>query len=977
MEKYQFSDRDREILEGLKLAFAVYQFIDKRVVTLILSDGFCELFGYTDRNQAYYDMDHDMYKATHPDDTARIANAAVCFATGEEETYDVVYRTRTKKDNNYQIIHAFGKHVYTKSGVRLAQVWYNDEGLYSDDYDVNKRVLNKMLNNALHEESLVKQSRYDYLTGLPSMSYFFELAEESKEEFEKNGVKAVLLFFDFNGMKFFNARYGFSEGDKLLREFGWLLSETFNNEKCCHIGGDHFAVYTEEEGIEEILYRLFEDCRKLNNGNTLPLRVGIYPNSLENVSVSVACDRAKFACDALRHTFESGFNYFNKSLRDSAELRQYIVTNIDRAIQEKWIHVYYQPIVRAVNGRVCDEEALARWIDPEKGFLSPAYFIPFLEDAGKIYKLDLYMVDQVLEKMKFQQKAGFDIVPNSINFSRSDFDSCDIVEEVRKRVDAAGISHDKITIEVTESAVGSNFDFMKEQITRFQQLGFPVWMDDFGSGYSSLDVLSSIHFDLLKFDMIFMRKFSEGDSRKILLTELMRMATSLGLDTVCEGVETEEQVRFLQEIGCSKLQGFYFDKPIPLETILERFRTGTQIGYENPDETPYYDTMGRINLYDLSALANDDNTLQKFFNTIPMSIIEVENDSFRYVLSNSSYRSVMKRYFDVELSELRYSFDDPPADAEVFVNNIRQTSLTAGLMIFNETMPDGSVFHALARRIIQDENTGKIAIVVAILSITEPDEGASYANIARALASDYYNIYYVDLDTDRFIEYSSPVGRDEIAVECHGDHFFEASRRDSMTRIYEEDRDNFLLNFTKEKILHELDEHGAFSITYRLIDTGEPMYANMKITRMLPDTKHLIIGISIVDSQIKQQEYLDTIQREKTAYSRIVALSGGYLTLYTVDPVTEKYYEFNASTDYKSFGLAVSGDDFFQTTIEKCWQYVYKEDHQFFLSNFSKEQVMDAIHEKGYYKLVYHLLIGGVPKLVTLKIVSVKESDGV
>ena len=216
MEKYQFSDRDREILEGLKLAFAVYQFIDKRVVTLILSDGFCELFGYTDRNQAYYDMDHDMYKATHPDDTARIANAAVCFATGEEETYDVVYRTRTKKDNNYQIIHAFGKHVYTKSGVRLAQVWYNDEGLYSDDYDVNKRVLNKMLNNALHEESLVKQSRYDYLTGLPSMSYFFELAEESKEEFEKNGVKAVLLFFDFNGMKFFNARYGFSEGDKLL-----------------------------------------------------------------------------------------------------------------------------------------------------------------------------------------------------------------------------------------------------------------------------------------------------------------------------------------------------------------------------------------------------------------------------------------------------------------------------------------------------------------------------------------------------------------------------------------------------------------------------------------------------------------------------------------------------------------------------------------------------------------------------------------
>ena len=976
MERFQFSDQEMSILEGLQQAFAIYQFIDKRVVTLVLSDGFCDLFGYTDRDMAYYDMDHDMYKDCHPDDVARIANAAIRFAKEEDEIYNVVYRTRSKKDNDYRIIHAMGKHAYTDTGVRLAHVWYSDEGLYSDDYDVNKNVLNKLLNNALHEDSLIKKTQFDYLTGLPSMSYFFELAEAAKSETEKNGKNAVLLFFDLNGMKFFNARYGFSEGDKLLLEFGRLLSETFNNERCCHIGGDHFAVYTVEDGLEDILYKLFEKCRNLNNGNTLPVRVGIYNYSLEDVAVSVACDRAKFACDALRHTFESGFNYFNKSLRDSAELRQYIVTNIDRAIKEKWIHVYYQPIVRAVNGRVCDEEALARWIDPEKGFLSPAYFIPYLEDAGKIYKLDLYMVEQVLEKMKFQQKAGFDIVPNSINISRSDFDACDIVEEVRKRVDAAGISHDKITIEVTESAVGSNFDFMKEQISRFQQLGFPVWMDDFGSGYSSLDVLSSIHFDLLKFDMIFMRKFNEGDSRKILLTELMRMATSLGLDTVCEGVETEEQVRFLQEIGCSKLQGFYFDKPIPLETILERFRTGTQIGYENPDETPYYDTMGRINLYDLSAVANEDNALQKFFNTIPMGIIEVENDSFRYVLSNPSYRNALKRYFDVELSELRYSFDDPPAGAEVFVNNIRQTSLTAGLMIFNETMPDGTVFHALARRIIQDEKTGKIAIVIAILSITEPDEGASYANIARALAADYYNIYYVDLDTDCFIEYSSPVGRDEITVERHGDHFFEALRRDSMTRIYEEDRDNFLLNFTKEKILHELDEHGAFSITYRLIDTGEPMYANMKITRLSPDSKHLIIGISIIDSQMKQHEYLDTIQREKTAYSRIVALSGGYLTLYTVDPETEKYYEFNASTDYKSFGLAVSGDDFFQTTIDNSRKFVCKEDHEYFFSNFSKEQVMDAIREKGYYKLVYHLLIGGVPKLVTLKIVTVKESDG-
>ena len=975
MEKYQFSEQERATLEGLQQAFAVYQFVDKRVVTLILSDGFCEMFGYDDREQAYYDMDHNMYKDSHPDDVARIANAAIRFAK-EEEPYDVVYRTKNKKDSDYHIIHATGKHVYTKSGVRLAHVWYHNEGLYNGDYEVNKSELNKLLNNALHEDSLVKKSRFDYLTGLPNMTYFFETAEASRQDIEKNGKKSVVLFIDLNGMKFFNAKFGFAAGDQLLIAFGRTLSETFNNENCCHIGGDHFAVITAEDGLEESLRKLFRKSRNINDGRSLPVRVGIYPYSLENVSISMACDRAKFACDALRHTFESGYNYFDKELRDSAELRQYILTNLDRALEERWIQVYYQPIVRAVNGRVCDEEALARWIDPEKGFLSPAYFIPYLEDAGKIYKLDLYMVDRVLEKMKFQQNAGFDIVPNSINFSRSDFNACDIVEEVRKRVDAAGISHDKITIEVTESAVSDNFDFMKSQIKRFQDLGFPVWMDDFGSGYSSLDVLSSIRFDLLKFDMIFMKKFNEGDTRKIVLTELMRLATSLGLDTVCEGVETEEQVRFLQEIGCSKLQGFYFDKPIPLEMILERFKKGIQIGYEKPADTPYYETMGKVNLYDLSSLANDDNTLKKFFNTIPMSIIEVQDGYMRFILSNPSYRNVIKRYFNSTVESVKLSLTDPPPGAETFVNNIKQTCQSSGLMIFNETVLNGSVFHALARRIIQDPVTGRTAIVIAILSITDPDEGTTYANIARALASDYYNIYYVDLKTDKFIEYSSSAGCKELAMERHGENFFEAARRDTMTRIYEEDRQPFLNNFTKEKIVRELDEHGTFTATYRLMDTGDPMYVNMKISRMLPDTRHIIIGISIFDSQMKQKKLLESMQRERAAYSRIMALSGNYLTFYTVNLNTDKYYEYDSNNEYKSFGLDISGDNFFEKAKENAKKYIFEDDQETFIRSFNKEAILSEIKENGSFKLDYHLIINGKPVPVQLKIVSVKESDG-
>jgi len=228
-------------------------------------------------------------------------------------------------------------------------------------------------------------------------------------------------------------------------------------------------------------------------------------------------------------------------------------------------------------------------------------------------------------------------VPHSINLSRSDFDACDIVEEIRRRVDAAGVAHDRITIEITESVVGSDFGFMKGQIERFQKLGFPVWMDDFGSGYSSLDVLQSIPFDLIKFDMSFMQKLDEGDSGKIILTELMKMATSLGVDTVCEGVETPEQVAFLQEIGCSKLQGYFFEKPLPMARILERYEKGFKFGYENPAESAYYESIGRVNLYDLAVIANEEeNAFQNFFNTLPMGIIEINGDRVRFVRTNQS-----------------------------------------------------------------------------------------------------------------------------------------------------------------------------------------------------------------------------------------------------------------------------------------------------------------------------------------------------
>ncbi|MBR5110335.1 MAG: EAL domain-containing protein [Clostridia bacterium] len=976
MEKYRYSVQERSILERQRQPFAIYQLIDNRVVALVLSDGFCRLFGYEDRGQAYFDMDNDMYKDTHPDDAGRIAAAAARFSA-EDGKYEVIYRTKTRKGSEYRIIHAYGEHVYTDTGVRLAHVWYADEGIYKEEPARQGLELNQSLSNALKENSIVKASRYDYLTGLPSMTYFFELAEADQENARKTGEKPVTMYMDFIGMKYYNAKFGFAEGDRLLQSFAKILAETFGMEHCCRMGADHFAVQTAEAGMENKLRQVFLEFREANGGTTLPVHVGVYAEQLEKVHASVACDRAKLACRVLRGRYETAVKYYSRDLSKDAVKKQYIIENIDRAIAEKWIQVYYQPIVRAINGLACDVEALARWNDPEEGILSPADFVPYLEEAGLIYKLDLFVLDQVLIKMNRVTGDGLLVVPHSINLSRSDFDACDIVEEIRKRVDAARVSRSKISIEITESVIGGDFDFMREQVERFRSLGFPVWMDDFGSGYSSLDVLQSIKFDLLKFDMGFMRKLDEGGKGKIILTELMKMATLLGVDTICEGVETAEQVRFLQEIGCSKLQGYYFSKPVSYQTILDRRKEGHSLLPENPEEAAYYGSIGRVNLYDLDVMTSvKDSALQNSFHSVPMGILEINRDYSQYVRSNPSYRDFMKRYFGFDIAKDQMDMHAPPAGySPVFLNSVRQCCDTGNIMFFDERLPDGSKAHAFVRRIGINPVSGNVAVAIAVLSISDPDQGESYADIAMALAVDYYNIFVIDLDTDAYIEYSSQGSGEELSVIRRGEGFFESARRDTMTRIYQEDREPFLALFTKENVLKDLDRQGVFTTSYRMIDTGTPTYVNMKITRIHGGNR-IILGISIIEEQMRQKEEFEKAREQSIIFGRIAALSGKLFALYTVDPETGKYSEYNVTSGYGSLGFDKNGENFFSKGRSDGEKMVYYEDLLYFQEHFSKESIMRGVRERGVFQIQYRLMINGEPKPIVLKAAMVRESGG-
>ncbi|MCR5724646.1 MAG: EAL domain-containing protein [Treponema sp.] len=720
MKKYTYAPQEYNLITNSVLPFAVYQFINKRVVTIAISKGFCTQFGFSSIEEACEVMDTDMYRDAHPDDVSRIADAAVQFAF-EKQPYDVVYRS--KIEGVYHIIHAKGQHIY-RDDIRLALVWYLDEGEYREDAvgHTNNEALSLSYSTWMHGDSLYRKEQYDYLTGLPSMSYFFELANVGKEALLERGKVPVMLFFDLTGMKYFNAKYGFAEGNNLIRAFSRILTKRFSNENCCRFGMDRFCVYTDETNLETRLWELFSDCENMNNGRTLPVRAGIYSYAVEKVAPSFACDRAKMACDTNHGAYVSHFTYFDNSMLRQAEIRQYIIDNIDRALQEEWVQVYYQPIVRAATGRVCDEEALARWIDPERGLFHPEEFIPILEDANLIYKLDLYVTEKILDKMKTQADKGLYVVPISVNLSRSDFDTCDIVSEIQQRIDKAGISREKLTIEITESVIGGDYEYMKSQIHRFRSLGFKVWMDDFGSGYSSLDVLQDIHFNLMKIDMKFMQQFYKSEKSKIILTELIKMAAGLNIETIVEGVETQEQVEFLKEVGCTKLQGFYYCKPIPLQQILNRYETGTQIGFENPEESEYFAALGRINLYDLSAVTSSDNEelFGSYFNTLPMTILELNASDLRIVRSNKSYRLFLHKYFEKIKSERKLIADrDTVNNPAIFFKKVSQCKNSPSAEIFDETLSDGTIFHIYLRRIAVNPVTKVTAFVVVVLGVIE------------------------------------------------------------------------------------------------------------------------------------------------------------------------------------------------------------------------------------------------------------------
>lgn len=468
-------------------------------------------------------------------------------------------------------------------------------------------------------------TRRDPLTGLLGMRVFFEkaLILARKENEAGHLSRYCPIYLNLTNFRLYNSIHGIAGGDRLLQRIAVWLRQCFPKTLISHLSVDSFAVMARKE---EAFQNLEVVCARVNafvNHPNILLKAGIC--MLDDDDIHIArhtFDMAKIACDSIKRDATRSWAVYTRDMGESLEKRDFVLENFDAALEKGYIKVYYQPVVRALTGKLCGMEALARWEDPVYGRLLPGVFIPVLENARLIHKLDCYVLQQITQQLHYNMVHHLPVLPISFNLSRYDFNLMDpfaVVEEAVRRYD---LPRDYIRIEVTETALVKEKHNLVQSLRQFQDSGYQVWLDDFGSEYSSLNVLHNYHFDELKIDMAFLRNFND-ESRKI-ITSIVLMAKTLGVHTLAEGAETKEQVDFLKAIGCEKIQGYYFGQPMSYEDC-HIFCSQFEGGFESRLEEHIFDQAGLVNVV----------------TDAPTAIFAYDGAEVRFLLRNRAYQKVL------------------------------------------------------------------------------------------------------------------------------------------------------------------------------------------------------------------------------------------------------------------------------------------------------------------------------------------------
>ena len=544
----------------------------------------------------------------------------------------------------------------------------------------------------------------------------------------------------------------------------------------------------------------------------------------------------------------------------SRDLTAFIKENYRKALDEHHIQAYFQPVIRTISRKLCSFEALARWTDPEIGMIYPDEFIPVLEEIKAIHLLDACIIRQACARIRLSITRGEVPVPVSVNLSRLDFQLCDIFEVVDGIVSEYQIPHDFLYIEITESVMAEQKDLMLKLVNRFISNGYQVWMDDFGSAFSSLNILKEFTFHELKLDMGFLRPWTEKSRR--IATSVIEMAKQISIHTLAEGVETEEQFRYFRNIGCEKVQGYYFGKPMPYEDAMAHLRE-QGIHPELPQDRKYYDDIGRIDI--LSAVPfmtrqeRDALVTARQLNSIPLALLEFEPEQFRVLFYNTAFETIASGTGLIGLVFTQEML------GTAFPNRMLSDRIL-NLMDSTRVQEEGRMYftshhdyYEITAKCVA-ETRDRYAVLIRMINLTKDSKSAS-TDLLNEYLMQIYSLYeritLIDIAGDTitplYIATREHLVSDESGIRQLAEEYAE-------TYIFHMDRAAFLAFVDPDTIRKRLDEAGkTFLIQIFRTSVRHGNYAWKAYTLLKVDPDHFLLLIGNVHDAMKSFEMTEKI----------------------------------------------------------------------------------------------------------------------
>ena len=413
-----------------------------------------------------------------------------------------------------------------------------------------------------------KKTNKDVLTGYSNFSQFIDDAQSMLKYKE---ARYAIGYIDVSNFKSINDNYGRTQGDNVLKVVANKINDlVVPNGIFARRFADRFVFLIAYMDIKSLSYivdtylsEIDYDILGMDTSIRIKCNCGIYQVVDLNESIEEMIDKAAIATKLSKNSISSSVTVLDNQVSNRIKRNQEITYKMTDAYNNKEFVVFIQPKVSMTNGKIVGGEALVRWKSPTEGMIPPFHFIPLFEQNGFVTKLDFYVLERVCEMIKDRIERGKKVIPISVNQSRLHVYDSLYINKLIKTFDKYGIDKSNIIFEVTESAFTENVQDMIELIHRMVQLGYKVSMDDFGCGYSSLNMLNQLPISELKLDKQFID--DESARSRYIIKSIVGLSHGLGMSIVCEGVETFEQVKFLQQIGCDVAQGYYYAKPMPME----------------------------------------------------------------------------------------------------------------------------------------------------------------------------------------------------------------------------------------------------------------------------------------------------------------------------------------------------------------------------------------------------------------------------